>query len=386
MNGALSENKLGSGDVSSASSEMTDETAESITQRETLVHPRQISYSKPEFVAATFMGGPTRQTVLGTLIKRPHTRIKCNRVRYETDDDDFLDIDYFDCEDNPWVSLGENSPIILLVHGLGGSAQSGYVREMARQLASRGMRSAGMNCRGSSGEPNRQARLYFAGDIWDPGFVLDCVMKDHPKADVGICGFSLGASQTLNYMCHRAGSYPDRLKLAVAISPPLYLEKGMIAMETPAGMKWNSYLLNGLKKLIQPLFPVLKEKSTIDIDAVMASTTIREFDATFTCPLHGYSGIDEYYSKCSAGPLLHKIKKSTLVIRSGDDPFLAPEDVECPALRTNPHITALLTNQGGHVGFVEREGMQLLPWAERVGADWCAAMFGLLPEPDEPEM
>ncbi|KNC81984.1 hypothetical protein SARC_05713 [Sphaeroforma arctica JP610] len=294
-------------------------------------------------------GDSTAEDVQTSLMKKTEHKITCRRVRYETEDDDFLDVDYFDCTDNPCRYL---------------------YREM--QL-----------------NPNttliyRQARLYYAGDIYDPGFVLECIMKEYPDAMIGLCGFSLGASQTLNYMCHRAKDYPDRLKLAVAISPPLYLDKGIIAMEKPAGKKWNNYLLSGLKTLVKPLEPVLEKK--IDMAKVYAAKSMREFDTVFTAPLHGFESTEQYYSQCSAGPLLGQIERSTLVIRSGDDPFLAPEDVECPHLRTNPNITALLTSQGGHVGFIERRGVQLLPWAERVAADWCAAIFGIADEKSPGEM
>ena len=44
-------------------------------------------------------------------------------------------------------------------------------------------------------------------------------------------GFSLGASQTLNYICHLHNNIPKNLTLAAAISPPLLLADGANTLE-----------------------------------------------------------------------------------------------------------------------------------------------------------
>jgi predicted alpha/beta-fold hydrolase len=56
--------------------------------------------------------------------------------------------------------------------------------------------------------------------------------------------------------------------------------------------------------------------------------------------------------------------------RSRDDPFLARVDCDYEALHTNPHIHAIITAAGGHIGFIEFKSGRLQAWAEPVAADW----------------
>ncbi len=61
------------------------------------------------------------------------------RERIDTPDGDFLDIDF---PIIPGFELAESAPIVLLLHGLEGSARRGYACETYRQLARLGIRSA----------------------------------------------------------------------------------------------------------------------------------------------------------------------------------------------------------------------------------------------------
>jgi len=66
------------------------------------------------------------------------------RERIETPDGDFLDLDW---------STGQSGPLVVLFHGLTGSAQSPYIRSVIAALEEAGIRSVLMHFRGCSGEP-----------------------------------------------------------------------------------------------------------------------------------------------------------------------------------------------------------------------------------------
>jgi predicted alpha/beta-fold hydrolase len=69
-------------------------------------------------------------------------------------------------------------------------------------------------------------------------------------------------------------------------------------------------------------------------------------------------------------PVLDRIRVPTLVLHSRDDPFLPRASVPERALASNPAITAVVMERGGHVGFVEGP-----PWAPRFWAEEEAARF-----------
>jgi predicted alpha/beta-fold hydrolase len=63
-----------------------------------------------------------------------------------TEDHDFIDIDF----------CGEgNQPLVILLHGLTGSSQSGYIKGLQQALLEQGLRSAALNFRGCSGQSHK---------------------------------------------------------------------------------------------------------------------------------------------------------------------------------------------------------------------------------------
>lgn len=323
---------------------------------------------------ALLKGGDT-QTILGSLAKRNPGKLRQRRIRLEPLwDGDFLDIDYLELEKSGKVDA--KAPVVLLVHGLGGSSASAYVRYCASELLRRGIRPVAMNMRGSSGEPNRAQRLYHAAAYEDVEFVLKKLFEEHPEVErFGVVGFSLGASIVLNLVGRLGKELDPRVAAAVAVSPPLDLLKGADALENGAGKKWTRYLLSGLRTILKPRLETFVAPG-VDAHKAYEAQTIRMFDEYLIAPLHGYPDSTTYYKKASSVPFLKAIARPTLVIRSRDDPFLAPTDVDIPELKDNEHIVPVLTEHGGHIGYVVQKGIGWVPWAEPTVAQWLAGELG----------
>ena len=108
----------------------------------------------------------------------------------------------------------------------------------------------------------------------------------------------------------------------------------------------------------------------INLDAVLQTQSLREFDDLCTAPLHGFGDATNYYAQCSSGQFLPHVRIPTLIIRAVDDPFFA-NDIPHSALKNNPAITYRATQKGGHVGFVEGK----FPWSYGWWAERQAARF-----------
>ena len=64
--------------------------------------------------------------------------------------------------------------------------------------------------------------------------------------------------------------------------------------------------------------------------AANRARTLREFDDVVTAPVHGFAGVDDYYTRASSKPWLTAIRVPTLLLNARDDPFL-PGAATCRA-------------------------------------------------------
>ena len=76
------------------------------------------------------------------------------------------------------------------------------------------------------------------------------------------------------------------------------------------------------------------------------------FDDKITAPLHGFTDVDDYYTRASGLPYLSQITKPTLVIHAKDDPFMTNAVIPTPQ-QLSAQVQYELHDNGGHVGFIE---------------------------------
>ncbi|HRQ36366.1 MAG TPA: alpha/beta fold hydrolase [Chloroflexota bacterium] len=328
----------------------------------------QLAFEPEPFRPARGIANCHMQTVAGHY-GRSQEGIIFHRWRIDTPDGDFLDLDF------PEVAgylPAEDAPLVLLLHGLEGSARSSYAYETYRQLAQRGIRSVGMNYRSCSGQINRTPYTYHAGETRDVIFVLQQLGEWFSQSALGAVGFSLGANMLLKYLGEQGGNSP--LAAAAAISPPFDLGRSMDVVENGVSHFYNDYFMRALRQKMQARAPLLD--GLVDIEQILAAETFRELDEALTVPLYGFADVWDYYQQSSSGRYLPAIQIPTLIIRSLDDPLFHPEDIPYADLAANPCLTAVITPHGGHVGFAEGRPGHLNWWAERQAARFLAAKLG----------
>ena len=319
---------------------------------------------RPEpFRPARGLGRAHVQTVCGRLLRR-EPPLPFRRERLDTPDGDFVDLDF------PQLGVGDDAPLVLLLHGLEGFARRGYALNVYRELAARGVAAVGLNFRSCSGEPNRTARFYHSGETGDIRHVLDHLATRFPGRVLGAVGFSLGGNAMLKYLGEEGAR--SRIAAAAAVSVPYDLAAGALLLEQSRMGRW--YTSTFIRTLV---FKAMAKRDLmlaagIDLERVRASRTFREFDDAATAPLHGFRDADEYYARCSSAAFLERIRVPTLLLQSKDDPFLPPEAFPWPAVRANPHLQVELTDAGGHVGFVGGSILHPVFWAEREAARFLA--------------
>src|SRR6478672_2317953 len=150
------------------------------------------------YVAPRWLPGGHAQTIYAS--RRLALLPPLRRERVETADADFWDFDWLD------PAPGNDAPLVVLFHGLEGSARSHYARALLALLHERGQGGVVPHFRGCGGEPNRIARAYHSGDHDEIGALLAAVRArsgtSRPLVAVGV---SLGGSALLNWL-GRAGA------------------------------------------------------------------------------------------------------------------------------------------------------------------------------------
>lgn len=286
---------------------------------------------------------PHIQTILPLLTKVDKPVLV--RQRQELDDGDFIDLD--------WQGEAVNgNPILVLVHGLEGSALSHYARRLLHVCRLQQLVTVVHHHRSCSGEPNRLARSYHSGDTQDLQWTLSYLKQTYPASLLLVVGYSLGG----NVVCKYQGEYGDSslIERAVVVSAPLQLAACAKRLEKGFSKVYQSYLIKQLQqKLIGKInHPILGQQMPVKQSQAEQLKTFYEFDHYVTAPLHGFKGVDDYYQRASGLPYLRTITKPTLVMHAQDDPFMT-QDVIPHKEHLSPMVEYELHAYGGHVGFIE---------------------------------
>ena len=310
------------------------------------------------------------QTIGGKLFRSPPA-VPLRRERLELADGDFVDLDF---------GPGEAAwPLVIVMHGLEGSATRRYMLQLYAALARRSVAAVGVNFRSCSGEPNRTARFYHSGETEDLRSVLAHLRARFPDRRLGGAGFSLGGNVLLKYL----GETQDAAEIsgAVAVSVPYDLAAGAEMLERwPMGRFYSWYFIRMLRPKVARMRALVAPHC--NLDDVMRARTLRQFDNAFTAPLHGFADAADYYTKSSSGGYVERIRVPTLLIHAEDDPFLPPSRLPRAAAAANPHVHAAFSPRGGHVGFIGGTPWRPFYWAEETAAEFLAARLQAPAVPD----
>lgn len=232
-------------------------------------------------------------------------------------------------------------PLIVLFHGMEGSSQSHYAKNLAQAVHGADCHFVVAHFRSCGGVAVSGKVFYNAGDTTEVHHYLTQLSKEFKT--IYAVGVSLGGNALAKYM----GEYgTDALACrVVVVSAPVDLASASIAMERLLGRHiYTPYLLNPIIK--KALANHLTDDELI---ALKRAKRMGDFDNAFTAPRHGFASKNDYYRRSSALPFLNDIKKPTLIISAQDDPFLGvvaeQADVSSDVVLSNP-------KHGGHIGFL----------------------------------
>ena len=291
------------------------------------------------YAAPHWLPGGHLQTLYASLVPPP--RVPLERVRWDTPDGDFIDVDF---AGDPGAAR-----LTVLFHGLEGSSDSHYSRSLAGAAAAAGWRLAMPHFRGCSGEPNRKPRAYHSGDSEEINWLL--LKFFSLNENLFAAGVSLGGNALLKWLGEQGEGAKKIVRRAAAVSAPVDLAAAGIALDLGLNrLLYTRHFLSTLKpKSLAKLevFPGIYDGASL-----RAARSFRQFDGIVTAPLHGFRDTDDYWSRASSAPWLERIRVPTLMINARNDPFLPERELLAATRRAAPDVMLEFPRTGGHAAFV----------------------------------
>ncbi|MFW2388497.1 MAG: YheT family hydrolase [Polyangiales bacterium] len=244
---------------------------------------------------------------------------------------------------------GAADTVLVIVHGLGGSATSYYAKRAAQAAARAGLDSLRLNLRGA----DRSGADYYHAGLTDD---LEAAVESPALAgyeNILILAYSLGGNMMLRYLADR----PDaRVRAAATVCSPIDLKPGARAIDRPRGIFYRRHILNGLKDIYRNV--AARRDVPLSIAQADRIDTIEQWDERVIAPRHGFAGAEDYWAKTSACHVLDEVETPTLFIAAERDPMV-PIDTVRPWLQNAARLRRIVTNQGGHVGFPQKMDLGL---------------------------
>jgi predicted alpha/beta-fold hydrolase len=300
-------------------------------------------------------------TILGNFWRRPVTGTVYPVVRrlYETEPGVRVAVD----EQRPPQPRAQ----AILVHGLEGSSESGYLRSLARDLLEADVAVHRLNMRSCGGTEHLAPSNYHAGQTSDTRFVLETLAQE--GLPVFLVGFSLGGNMSLKL----AGELGDAglLTGVCAVSTPIDLSACADRLQHPSNRLYQERFLLALKARIRRRHA--QQPDLYDVRALKQVRSIRDFDDCYTAKLFGFGTAENYFRTQSSQQFLERIRVPALLIQAKDDPMIPFEVYGHPGIARNPLIRLVATEHGGHVGFIARHNPRF--WTDPLITAWVRSIL-----------
>ena len=241
-----------------------------------------------------------------------------------------------------------DGPLVILVHGLGGSEESGYMTTSAAHLLAGGWRVLQLNLRGAGPSRPTCRQQYHAGRTEDFRDALAALPDSLKQNGVVAIGYSLGGNMILKYAAQFEG-----LRGVVSVSAPIDLAAASYRFLDARNKVYHAHLLRGMKaEALGEGAGVTDEERRI----LPTLRTILEFDERIVAPRGGFRDAADYYHQNSAQRFLDEIRIPGLIIHALDDPWIPNNAYTGRDWSRTPNLTPVLPSGGGHVGFHGRTG------------------------------
>ncbi len=310
------------------------------------------------FIPHPLMKNGHLQTIIGNYygqVEAPHSQ----RELVTLPDGDQISLEI--STPNEWT---QSCPTILMLHGLGGSHDSTYLKRLTHLVIEKGARAVRMNLRGCGSGKGLAKRGYHGGVSEDLKEVILTLNEKSPESPLSLVGFSLGGNVALKLLGEDT-TIDSYLEKAIAVCPAISLEDSAIRFQKFSNSFYQRSFLRGLTDMV-------KEQKEMFPDELLQSLehckSLYEFDEIFTAPYYGFENVKDYYAKCSSKDLIPNITLKTHLLFAKDDPLVNGSLLSSEDLPDN--IELIITKRGGHMGFLGNPKKSHFRWMDNQILTW----------------
>ena len=300
---------------------------------------------------------PHLQTIAGHLWRRDgeEGRFPLYRRLYRTEPD----VDVLVQSQRPETPpLGE----IVMVHGLEGSGEAGYIRSLSGAALRSGFAAHRFHMRTCGGTEGLCQTLYHAGLTSDLLFVVR-QLAGEGRGPVFVTGFSLGGNVVLKLAGELGEAAHPLIRGVCAVSAPLDL-----AACSRRIAAWDNRLYE--RRFVRRMRTRLRATGRYGRADFAGLRSVMEIDDRITAPSFGFGDAAHYYRTQSAARFLPNIRVPALLIHAQDDTLVPFSSVASQTTPRNPCLEWVTSAHGGHLGFIGRRPHRF--WIDHVILDWIS--------------
>ena len=249
---------------------------------------------------------------------------------------------------------------VVFVHGLEGDGNAGYIVSMAHACLSAGFVTHRFHMRTCGGTESETTTLYHAGLTSDLRTFLDT--REGTRYPTFLVGFSLGGNVVLKLAGELGKDAAAVIAGVCAISTPIDLGACARRIRERDNRRYERRFVKRMKARVMATGRYREED-------FRGATSVYEIDDLITAPSFGFGCAENYYRTQSSCSFLERISVPALLIQAKDDSLIPYEIFHHPALQTNPNLTLVATDNGGHLGFLQRGGKGRF-WIDEIVPEW----------------
>ena len=253
---------------------------------------------------------------------------------------------------------------MVMVHGLEGSGAAGYVRSLSGAALRQGFAAHRFSMRTCGGTVELCQTLYHAGLTSDLLAVLK-TFAEEGRAPAVLVGFSLGGNVVLKLAGELGREARRWIRAVCAVSTPLDL--GACARRIRERDNWLYE-----RRFVSRMKERLRETGRYPAADYAALNSVFDIDDRITAPSFGFGNAENYYTTQSCSRFLDRIDVPGLLITASDDTFVPVKMYEHPAIRENQNLKLIVTEYGGHLGFMARRRPRF--WLDEVILEWVSGL------------
>ena len=262
-----------------------------------------------------------------------------------------------------WQQDRSKALTVIVIHGLEGSSESQYMLGIARKGLAAGMNVVRMNQRNCGGTEDVAPVLYHSGLSRDVAAVAQSLIERDHISRFALVGFSMGGNLVLKLAGEWESQGPRQFRAVAAVCPAMDLAASADALHLSSNRLYEYYFVWKLRRRLREkarLFP-----DAFDVSRLRGIMTLRDFDDKITAHYCGFTGAVDYYDRAAAANVLDRITVPTFILHARNDPFIRILPETRQKILSNPNITFIETDDGGHCSFLTNPDGDDGRWAEQ---------------------